>query len=158
MKSNIKETKKAATLARTCTNDGNSIDTQIAECQKLAAEQGYAVVHEHRILGSGMELNHSPEMRELRTLMQTHSINAILIFDRDRLHSVEIERLMFLAECKDNGVKIICVHGAPMDINTPASIFIENAITIGKKEQVLRHRAATKAGIPDAKRRKESSK
>jgi DNA invertase Pin-like site-specific DNA recombinase len=149
---NNDNSKKVAIIARSATEQGNNLD-QVAECQKLASEHGYTVSHECRITESGNNLNENLEFKNLLGLIKNHAIDAVIIYDRDRLHSDPMSRLMFIDDCLKNSVQIMTVHGEPI-----TDLLVEHIVAIGKKQQVLRHRAATKAGIAAAKRRKEQSK
>jgi DNA invertase Pin-like site-specific DNA recombinase len=152
MKTNLTETKTAAILTRSATEQ-NNLQIQLAECQKLAVEHGYTVAHEYRITESGNNLNENPEFKNLLGLIKNQAIDAVIIYDRDRLHSDPLSRLMFIDDCLKSGVQIITVHGEPI-----TDLLVEHVYAQSKKQQVLHLRAATKAGIADAKRRKEQSK
>src|ERR1043166_9883312 len=79
----------AAIYARVSTEDqgkGYSIATQIEACQALAKREGYTVPESYVLIddlsGTTME---RPGLRQLRELIQTHAITAIIVYDPARL-------------------------------------------------------------------------
>jgi DNA invertase Pin-like site-specific DNA recombinase len=150
------DSKKAAIFARSATDNGTiTIENQVTECQKLATDQSYAVTGDNvfQTISSGLKLRDNDEFQKLLNLITSHAIDALIIYHHDRLSADPAEHIAFISVCQKNGVQIIPVHGEPI-----ADPLVEHIMAIGKKQQVLRHRAATKAGIAAAKKRKEQSK
>src|SRR5215813_7712733 len=80
----------AAIYARVSTTDqadkGYSLPTQIEACQAMARQEGYTV-HETHIFKddyTGTSLNR-PQLQQLRALIQARLIQAVIVYDVDRL-------------------------------------------------------------------------
>ena len=68
--------------------------------------------------------------------------------DRDRLQAQGLQRLIFLSECRDRGVPIITVQGAPM-LEGGEGQLVELALALGKERSVLRAQQGARDGLRD---------
>jgi len=95
-----------------------------------------------------MDLFSCPEFQQLSNLIRIHEIEALAVYDRDRLEAKGLQRLIFLSECKDAGVELVICQGPPI-IDGPEGQIVELALAIGKERQVLRARQGSKDGLHD---------
>jgi site-specific DNA recombinase len=107
-------TRYAAIYARVSTEDqgkGYSIPTQIDACQKSASEQGYIVSEAHIFIDDGVSGTtlDRPALRQLREVMSTRALAAVVVLDPDRLARKTGKLLVLKDEMDEAGVKLICV-------------------------------------------------
>ncbi len=91
--------KTAAIYARVSTADqvkGTSLDGQVQLCQEYAKEHGYTVIKVLQEDASGARLDR-PKLGELRDMAARHEIEALIVFDPDRL-SRSLAHTMLLVE------------------------------------------------------------
>jgi site-specific DNA recombinase len=80
-------TKNAAIYCRVSTDEqtkGYSLATQIEACRQFAAQKGYRVTAEFSDDYTGAALDR-PELNELRELIANDSLEAVIVYDLDRL-------------------------------------------------------------------------
>jgi len=142
--------KKAAIWARVSTHDQKetSLPSQIDRCKERLLEAGYTITHLFQTDWSSMDLFSCPQFQELRRLIMNSEIQALAIFDRDRLQARGLQRLVFLSECKEAKVELIICQGPPM-LEEPEGQLMELALAIGKERQVLRARQGSRDGLHD---------
>lgn len=142
--------KPAAIWARVSTPDQRepSLPSQIDRCRAKLEQEGYAVVNTLFTDWSSLDLFDCPQFQELRRLIKDEKIQALCVFDRDRLEAKGLQRLVFLSECKEAGVKMIICQGPPI-LDEPEGQLVELAMAIGKERQVLRARQGSKDGLHD---------
>ena len=107
--------KIAAIWARVSTEGQGetSLTDQIKEVKAMLESRGYTVPPE-RILSvawSSPELSSCPEYDKLKDWVMGREIEAVGVFNRDRLVAEGIGRLVFIKLCKDKGVELIPCHG-----------------------------------------------
>lgn len=144
----------AAIWARVSTTDQTSLPDQIANVKELLESKGY-VVPSDRVLSvdwTSLELFNCPEFLKLAGWVKSKEIQAIGIFDRDRLQCEPTQRLAFLSECRESGVEWIICQGPPM-LDGDWGTLIEHVHAISKKQQVLRARLGAKDGMHDKVKR-----
>ncbi len=100
---------------------------------------------------SSLELEPCPEFQELRRLIRGKKIKAVGFLDRDRIEAIGLHRLLFLSECKDNGVEPIVCQGPPF-MSEPEGQLVELALAIGKERSVKRAQTGAKDGLADRAR------
>ena len=114
---------QAAIYARVSTTDqadrGFSLPTQVEACCSWAQEQSYSVPESYIFSEdyTGMSL-HRPELGKLRELAQQHLIQAVLVYDQDRLSRKLAHQLLLSEEFEDAGVPVY-VLSMPMTEKTP---------------------------------------
>jgi hypothetical protein len=140
----------AVIWARVSTHDQaeTSIPSQVYRCQETLKKYNCTAI---RILSAdwtSLDLYSCPQFRELRSLIQNGDIEALAIFNRDRLEAKGLQRLVFLSELKEAGVELIICQGPPI-IDGPEGQLVELALAIGKERQVLRARQGSRDGLRD---------
>ncbi len=142
--------KTAVIWARVSTHDQaeTSLPSQIDRCNEKLQEAGYTVLYTLQIDWTSMDLFSCPQFQELRRLINNHEIQALAVFDRDRLQAKGLQRLVFLSECKDAKVELIICQGPPI-IDEPEGQLVELALAIGKERQILRARQGSRDGLHD---------
>ena len=158
---NPSRVKPAAIWARVSTHDQRetSIPSQIDRCKALLEQEGFTVSHTLCADWTSLDLFSCHEFQELRSLIKDRDIEALAVFDRDRLEAKGLQRLVFLSECREAGVKLVICQGPPV-LDEPEGQLVELALAIGKERQVLRAREGSRDGLHDRalKRRLPTSK
>jgi site-specific DNA recombinase len=123
--------KKAVIYARVSTEEqakkGFSLPSQLEACRKFALDNNYDVVAEYKDDYSGREIDR-PGLNDLRHLLGTSQIDALIIYSGDRLtrdlaHSLELRRELSLLD-----VELCKVLGGQVD-DSPHGRFTENVIS-----------------------------
>ena len=94
-----------------------------------------------------------PEFQQLRRWIADGTVQAVGTLDRDRLQAQGLQRLIFLSECKEQGVEIITVQGPPMLEGVEGQL-VELALALGKEKSVLRAQQGARDGLKDRARLK----
>ena len=97
---------------------------------------------------SSLDLYACPEFRELRALIRNGEVDALALLDRDRLEAKGLQRLVFMAECREANIELVICQGPPI-IDAPEGQLVEMALAIGKERSVLRARQGAKDGLRD---------
>jgi len=129
----------AGVWARVSTDIQQSLDSQVARAKSELEKRGYVVPPERilKVDWTSLDLEHCPQFQELRGWIQRKEIAALGVFDRDRLNAIGLQRLVFLSDCKDNGVELVICQGPPV-LNELEGQLVELALALGKERQVLR--------------------
>ena len=145
-------TKIAAIWCRVSTHDQRelSLDSQEDAVRRVLKEQGYEVRPQYvlRVDWSSMDLMACPEFQQLRRWIAEGTVQAIGALDRDRLQAQGLQRLVFLSECRDNGVPVITVQGIAM-LEGGEGQLVELALALGKERSVLRAQQGARDGLRD---------
>jgi len=94
-----------------------------------------------------------PQFQQLRRWIADGAMQAVGTLDRDRLQAQGLQRLIFLSECRDKGIPIITVQGAPM-LEGGEGQLVELALALGKERSVLRAQQGARDGLRDRARLK----
>ncbi len=131
--------KIGAVFARVSTEPQQSLDSQVARAKTRLEERGYLVPPERiiKVAWSSLDLFNCPPFQDLRGWINKREIDGLGILDRDRLNAIGVQRLVFLSECKDNGIELVICQGPPITDELEGQI-VELALAIGKQRQVLR--------------------
>jgi len=140
----------AAIWARVSTHDQaeTSLPTQISRCRIKLEEGGYSLTHTLSVDWSSLDLFSCPEFQQLLNLIRNRKVEAVAILDRDRLEARGLQRLIFMSECKEAGVKLEICQGPPI-LDEPEGQLIELALAIGKERSVIRARQGSRDGLHD---------
>lgn len=142
----------AAIWARVSTSGQKetSLPSQVARCREKLAAEGYHPLAEYifTVDWTSLELTNCPEYIDLLSLIMSKKIQAVGVYDRDRLAADYSERLLFLTECKRAGVKVIPCEGNPIEDSDTGEL-IEHVLTLGKKQAVLRAQISSRQGLHD---------
>lgn len=118
--------KKAAIYARVSGSrqrEEETIDSQVDAMRCYAKEQGYCVPENWVFLDDGVtgKTLQRPGLDELRDMICTESLDAILIYSPDRLARSYPHQLILLEEFRKRGVKVRFLKGSP-PADTPEAI------------------------------------
>jgi site-specific DNA recombinase len=107
-------TPQAAIYARVSTEDqgkGFSVPTQLEACRKLAEQDGYTVPETHVFVDEGISGTtlDRPGLRTLRLLVTTRAIQAVIVYDPDRLSRHLGQQLLLAEEFEQAGVRLLIV-------------------------------------------------
>ena len=145
-------------LCRVSTHDQRelSLDSQETAVRRVLVDQGYqipdwAII---KVDWTSMDLMACPEFRALREWVRSGAVGAIGILDRDRLQAQGLQRLTFLSECRESGVKVITAQGPPM-LEEAEGQLVELALALGKERSVLRAQQGARDGLRDRARIRE---
>jgi site-specific DNA recombinase len=109
--------KTAAIYARVSTADqvkGTSLDGQVELCQDFAKEQGFTVIKVVREDASGARLDR-PKLGELRDMAARHEIEALIVFDPDRLSRSLAHTMLLMEEFEHSRAGILFVNSPRED-------------------------------------------
>jgi site-specific DNA recombinase len=109
--------KTAAIYARVSTADqvkGTSLDGQVALCQDFAKEHGYSVVKVMQEDASGARLDRL-KLGELRNMAERREIEALIVFDPDRLSRSMAHTMMLMEEFERNKSEVLFVNAPRED-------------------------------------------
>jgi len=142
----------AAIWARVSTTDQRelSLDGQVERVKAKLEGLGYQVppVCILKVDWTSLDLYSCPQFQELRRWVNAREIQAVGVLDRDRLAAQGLQRLNFLADCKDAGVALVPYQGPPM-LEGPEGQLVELALAIGKQRAVERAGQGAKDGLRD---------
>jgi site-specific DNA recombinase len=109
--------KTAAIYSRVSTADqvkGTSLDGQVALCQAYAKEHGYSVLKVVQEDASGARLDR-PKLGELRNMADRREIEALIVFDPDRLSRSMAHTMMLMEEFERNKADVLFVNAPQED-------------------------------------------
>src|SRR5690242_2638446 len=102
---------KAAIYARVSTAEqaekGYSLETQLAECRRKAAELGASGVEEFIDDGYSGEFIDRPALARLRNHLESGQFSQVIVFDPDRLARNLAHQLIITEEIEKAGVKLL---------------------------------------------------
>ncbi len=113
----IPHRKTAAIYARVSTAEqvkGTSLDGQVESCQDYAKEHGYSVVKVMQEDASGTRLDRA-KLGELRNMAERREIEALIVFDPDRLSRSMTHTMMLMDEFERNRAGILFVNAPKED-------------------------------------------
>src|SRR5438132_201343 len=120
----------AAIYARVSTQDqadkGYSLPTQIEACQQLAQHAGYTVLESHIFVDdyTGTSLNR-PQFTRLRDMVRNGLVQAVIVYDLDRLSRKLAHQLLLSEEFEQAGV-VLRIVTMPDSEKTPESQLLTN--------------------------------
>ena len=122
--------KMAAIYARVSTTDqadkGYSLPTQLDACQAMAQQEGYTVPDSHVFVDdyTGISLNR-PQFRHLRDLVHQRLVQAVFVYDLDRLSRKLAHQLLLSEEFEQASVALRIVT-MPDGAQTPETQLLAN--------------------------------
>jgi site-specific DNA recombinase len=120
--------KLAAIYARVSTTDqadkGYSLPTQIEACREFARREGYTVQWAFQEDYTGTSLNR-PQLKALREIVRQRLLEAVIIYDQDRLSRKLAHQLLLCDEMEECGV-ILHVVSMPMNDKSPEGQLFSN--------------------------------
>jgi site-specific DNA recombinase len=124
----------------------------VERCTDLLQRNGYNPTYIFTTIWTSLELGTCYEFQQLYKLVKDKQIGALAVYNRDRLQADAMERLSFLSECQEKGVKPLFYEGA-QTLEEDEGKLIEIALAIGKKRSVIRAQMGSKIGLADRARR-----
>ena len=94
---------KGAIWARVSTSGQaeTSLPSQTDRCRAKLEELGYSVAHAFAVDWTSTDLYSCPQFQELRRLITKKEIDALAVFDRDRLEQRDFRGLPFLLSVRN---------------------------------------------------------
>lgn len=123
-----------------------SLDDQVRRATEELTRQGYSVDHILKETWSSEELDRSPKYQKLIRLVQDREVSAIAFLNKDRLPADEIERLLFLRDCREHAIKLIPCEGPPVAEGETAGL-LEHVESFAKRMQVKRAQSGARQGL-----------
>ncbi|MCI0795167.1 MAG: recombinase family protein [Chloroflexi bacterium] len=146
---------RAAIWCRVSTQDQRemSLDSQEAAVRPVLESEGFTVPPDRilKVDWSSLDLSACPEFQQLRQWVVDGSIDAIGLLDRDRLQAQGLQRLIFLSDCQERGVRLVTCQGPPMFDGGEGQL-VELALALGKEKSVQRAQQGSKDGLRDRAR------
>jgi site-specific DNA recombinase len=133
---------RAAVYARVSTSDqvrGTSLDSQVELCEQYAQANGYIVVTVVREDASGARLDR-PRLLELRDMAERHEIEALIVFDPDRLSRSMAHTLMLLEEFERNRAEVLFVNAPREDTPEGQMLFGMRSLFAQYEREKIRER------------------
>jgi len=130
-----------------------SPEGQVERVKVKLESMGYVPQYVFKVIWTSTDLMPCPEFQKLKRLIQTRQIEAVGMLDRDRIEANGLQRLNFLADCKENGVMPIVYQGVPFLEGGEGQI-VELALAVAKQKQIERAQSGAKQGLSDRARLK----
>jgi len=123
--------KKAAIYARVSSQkqkEGETIESQLHALREFANNEGYEIpenwiFQDNGVSGSTLQ---RPALDELRDMIRTESVEAILIHSPDRLSRNYPHQLVLLEEFRRHGVRAFFIKNPPQKGNSPEVIMMNH--------------------------------
>ena len=127
-----------------------SPDGQVERVKAKFESLAYTIPPEYifKVTWTSTDLKPCPEFQALRSLIWNRKVDAVGFLDRDRLECEGLDRLLFLRDCKENGIELVVCEGPPF-IDGPEGQIVELALAVGKQRQVERAQSGAKQGHKD---------
>ncbi len=125
-----------------------SPDGQAERVKSKLESLGYEIRYTIKAIWTSTDLKPCPQFQQLRTLIRKKEIQAVGMLDRDRIEANGLQRLNFIADCKENGVEIIVYQGVPL-VEGGEGQLVELALALAKEKQVERAQSGAKQGLAD---------
>ncbi|HLF09549.1 MAG TPA: recombinase family protein [Dehalococcoidia bacterium] len=125
-----------------------SPDTQESVVRQVLEARGFSVPPEYviKVDWSSLDLMACPEFQRLRGWIANGEITALGVLNRDRLQAQGLQRLIFLAECRERHVEVLVAHGPPL-LDGVEGQFLELGLAFGKETSVLRAQSGARDGL-----------
>ena len=144
--------KRAVIWWRVSTDEqlATSPETQKTEARSLAEREGYTVVREIGTDWGSLEVWDSPPMRDLCSVIEHGDVDAVFVYDPDRLPAIPVQRLLLRTLCRNAGVALRAVHGEIVDDGPMGVADLADFVTSwGKLGTVLRAQQGARQGLHD---------
>jgi site-specific DNA recombinase len=120
--------KYAAIYVRVSTEDqgkGFSIPTQIEACHTFARQHSYIVPEGYVLIDDGISgtILERPGLQKLRELVRARAIQAVIVFDLDRLSRRLGHQLLLSEECEQAEVALVVVS-SPIEANPEGALML----------------------------------
>jgi site-specific DNA recombinase len=109
------------------------VDRQLEDCQKLCAQRGFVVSPTATYIDNNISAadprKTRPEYNRLVADIQSGKLDAVVVWDADRLHRRPQELESFLNACDEAGLKTLASVGGETDLNDPNALFVLRIMT-----------------------------
>jgi len=140
----------AAIWCRVSTHDQRelSLDAQEEAVRHVLDQGGFEAPSRYllKVDWTSLDLTACPQFQLLRKWILSGEVDALGVLDRDRLQAQGLQRLVFLAECREQGVQVITVQGVPM-LDGAEGQLVEMALALGKERSVGRAQQGAREGL-----------
>ena len=140
----------AAIWCRVSTHDQRelSLDAQEEVVHRVLEGMGLVVPPEYvlKVDWTSLDLMACPQFQQLRRWIASGEIRALGVVDRDRLQAQGLQRLVFLSECREQGVEVVTAQGVPMLEGLEGQL-VELALALGKERSVARAQQGARDGL-----------
>ena len=147
----------AAIWCRVSTHDQRelSLDSQEIAVRRILEAEGYTVPPQYilKVDWTSLDLMACPQFQLLRQWITEGEVQAAGTLDRDRLQAQGLQRLLFLSDCRERGVRLVTVQGVPM-LDGEEGQLVEMALALGKGRSVERAQKGARDGLRDRARLK----
>lgn len=146
--------KEAAIFPRVSTEGRQrelSPESQVAAARTALEAQGYVVPDRYVIppfSWTSLDLASCPQFQMLERWIERGEIHAVGILDRDRLQAQGLQRLLFIARCREYSVEIIVAQGPPI-VDGAEGQLLELVYAMGKETSVYRAQSGSRNGLRD---------
>lgn len=144
------ETRVAAIWARVSSEGQQdlSLSGQVERVKAKLENLSYIPQYIFKVVWSSTDLKPCPQFQELRQLIRDQKIRAVGMLDRDRIEANGLQRLNFLADCKQKEVEPIVYQGVPF-LDGGEGQLVELALALAKEKQIERAQSGAKQGLAD---------
>lgn len=123
--------KKVALYARVSSQrqkEGETIESQIQALREFANNEGYEISKNWIFLDNGISGTtlQRPALDELRDMIRTEPVEAILIYAPDRLSRSYPHQLVLLEEFRKHAVRVCFIKNPPQQGNTPEAVMMNH--------------------------------
>jgi DNA invertase Pin-like site-specific DNA recombinase len=120
-------TKTAVIWARSTTQ--RDADRQVTDCWSILENQSYTVIKTFKVISNGIELSQNPEFKTLKSMVKTHSMDALAIATADRLMSNLNQLKDFIDELVKAKVELIIADGTQLSNGGQLGLFVTKKVT-----------------------------
>jgi len=114
-------------------------------CRALAIAHGYDVIGVYRDIHSGYELWERPQLTIIRDAMRDGNIDALIVYDPDRLSRKQTHQAILVDETDRYGVELLFVNG--QHDKTAIGVFLANARAFAAELEREKIRERTQRGL-----------
>lgn len=125
-----------------------SPEGQVERVKSKLEGMGYIPQYIFKVVWTSTDLKPCPEFQELKKLINDKQIQVVGMLDRDRIEADGLQRLNFLADCKDNGVEPVVYQGVPF-LEGGEGQLVELALALAKEKSNERAQTGAKGGLRD---------
>ena len=103
------------------------MDRQEKDCRKLCKDRGWSVIEKPYIdndISAADPKKKRPEYQRLLKDIATGKVNAVVVWDEDRLHRQTLELEGFVSVCESAGMTQLASVGGDTDLNDEGALFM----------------------------------
>lgn len=147
-----------ARISRDVTGEGLGVERQLVDCRKIAADRGWVVAEEYVDNDvSAYAGKRRPSYERMLEDIAAGQIDAVIVYNTDRLTRRPIELEQFTAVCETSGVRQLVAVTGDIDLGNDDGMFMARVLAAvaakesGRKSERLRRKAqeSADAGRPN---------